>query len=151
MRRTWPKRPSQKSVRNALAFLAGETEMEPSVKRGRQKESLVNDAIAEWLALHPELLLGRNKRRLATPPGMTKPIMLGWLVDGSSDWIGYRSVLITPGHVGTRIAQFIALEAKRPDGGVASKEQEAFLQALKDAGGVAGIVTSAEDAERLVR
>ena len=150
MRVRYPKRPSQLAVRNARAFYAGETVMEQSVKRGRQKEGLTNDAIAQWLKLHPELVLGRNKRRLATPPGMKAPIMLGWLVDGSSDWIGYRTVIITPSMVGKRIAQFVAIEAKRADGGVVHPQQEQFLNALKDAGGCCGVAHDAEQAEEIV-
>lgn len=145
-----PARPSARAVRNQLVFLSGSVKMEEPVKRGRQKEGLTNDAIAEWRHLHPELLLGRNKRRLATPPGMSAPIMLGWLIDGSPDWIGYRSVLITPSMVGKRFAQFVGIESKSQDG-VVSAEQEAFLSGLKDAGGCCGVARDAQDAEELLR
>lgn len=145
-----PARPSQRAVRNQLAFLNGETDIEQPVKRGRQKEGLTNDVIAEWLALHPELVLGRNKRRLATPPGMNKPIMLGLLLEHSSDWIGYQSVLVTPSMVGRCIAQFVAIEAKSKDG-VLSTGQENFLNAVKDAGGKAGVARNAEDCETILR
>lgn len=138
-------------MRNTLAFLNGDTQLEQPVKRGRQKEGLTNDAIAEWAALKPGLLLGRNKRRLATPPGMHAPIMLGWLIDHSADWVGYRSVLVTPDLVGKRIAQFVAIEAKRPVGGVVSDGQEKFLNAVIDAGGIAGVARNAEEAEALLR
>lgn len=145
-----PTRPSQRAIRNAMAFASGGTQMEQTVKRGPQEEGLTNKAIAKWAPLHPELVLGRNKRRLATPPGMSAPIMLGWLIDGSADWIGYRSVLITPGMIGKRIAQMVAIEAKSADG-VLSADQEAFLNALKDAGGCCGVARSAEDAETIYR
>lgn len=145
-----PPRPSQLRIRNQLAFAAGETVMEVSRKTGPQKERLTNDAIAAWSRLHPELVIGRNKRRLATPPGMSAPIMLGLLLDGSSDWIGYRSVVVTPAMVGQRLAQFVALEAKT-ETGVASAEQKAFISAVNHAGGVAGVVRSADDAEELLR
>lgn len=145
-----PTRPSQRAIRNAMAFASGGTQMEQTVKRGPQEEGLTNKAIAKWAPLHPELVLGRNKRRLAAPPGMSAPIMLGWLIDGSADWIGYRSVVITPGMVGMHIAQFVAIEAKSANG-VLNGEQERFLNALKDAGGVAGIARNAEDAEELLR
>lgn len=146
-----PARPSGRSVRNQLAFLGGETVMEAPVKRGRQQEGLTNDAIAEWRHLHPDLVLERNKRRLAAPVGSQVPIMLGWGQDGASDWVGYRSLTITPAMVGKRIAQFVAIEAKRATGGVVSPAQETFLNAVKDAGGVAGVARNAEDAEGLLR
>lgn len=146
-----PSRPSQRAVRNQLAFMSGSTKLEPTVKRGRQAEGLTNDAIGEWRRLHPELALHRNKRRLATPVGGHQPIMLGWGEDGAADWIGYRALTITPGMVGQRIAQFVAIEAKRADGGVVSADQETFLNAVKDAGGVAGVARNAQDAEDLLR
>jgi hypothetical protein len=146
----YAKRVSQRDIRNALAFNAGSTEMEVAVKRGPQAEGLTNKAIAKWAPLHKELVLGRNKRRLATPPGMSAPIMLGWLVAHSPDWIGYRSVVITPSMLGKRIAQFVGLESKSKDG-VVSKEQEAFLNNLKDAGGIAAVVRDAADAEEALR
>jgi hypothetical protein len=150
MRQRYPNRPSQLAVANQIEWMSGGTNIRQTVKRGRQKEALVNDAIAAWAPLHPELVLGRNKRRLATPPGMKAPIMLGWLVDGSADWIGYRSIVVTPDMLGKRIAQFVAVEAKRPDGGVLSKEQEGFLNALKDAGGCCGVATCAQSAEAIL-
>ncbi len=146
-----PKHPSARAVRNQLAFMGGAVKVEAPVKRGRQAEGLTNDAIADWRHLHPDLVLGRNKRRLATPPGMNAPIELGWLVDGSADWIGYRRVIVTAAMVGKPIAQFVGIESKRAGGGVVSAEQETFLNALKDAGGVAGVARNAEDAEELLR
>jgi hypothetical protein len=148
----FPTRPSRKAVRNHLAFLAGETQMEQAPnggKRGKQPEGETNKAIAAWRNLKPGLVLERNKRRLATPPGMTQPIMLGWMADGSPDWIGYLPITITESMVGTRIAVFVGLEAKRGDDVAPrlSADQRAFLNALKDAGGVAGVVRNAADAE----
>lgn len=147
------KRPSRKAVRVTNAFYAGgqpDASDLKVTKTGPQKEGLTNDAIAEWAALHPELMIGRNKRRLATPVGYHKPIMLGWLVEGSADWIGYRSMVITPDLVGRRVAVFVAIEAKRADGGVVSKEQEAFLNAAKDAGAIAGVSRGPEDSEMIL-
>jgi hypothetical protein len=148
----YPKRPSRIDIRNQRAWLQSIATGEPatfeaSVKRGRQPEADTNDAIAKWRRLKPGLVLERNKKRLATPPGMTQPIMLGWLAPGSPDWVGYRPLLITPEMVGRTVAQFVGLESKRPKGGTLSADQEAFLNALKDAGGCCGVVRSAEDAD----
>src|SRR5690348_16678304 len=102
--------------------------METATKRtGPQPEGETNKAIAAWRNLKPNLLLERNKRRLATPVGSNTPIMLGWGEDGSPDWCGYLSVTITPAMLHKRIAVFVGIEAKRPDGtGRVSKEQERF-------------------------
>lgn len=132
------------------AFYAGEAPseagMRPTVKRGPQPEGDVNKEIAAWRNTKKGLVLERNKRRLATPVGYDKPIMLGWLVDGSADWIGYRPLTITADMVGKTVAQFVAIEAKSKDG-VLKDEQEKFLNAVKDAGGVAGVARSFEEAE----
>lgn len=57
---------------------------------------------------------------------------------GGSDIIG-----IVPG------GRFLAVEVKRADGRV-SKEQRNFIAAVQKAGGIAGVVRSAEDALALV-
>jgi hypothetical protein len=146
----FPTRPSQRDVRNTLEWLSGGTEMEaPTRKSGPQPEGDTNKAIAKWRALKPGLVLERNKRRLATPVGYHQPIMLGWDLPGSADWIGYRSLTITADMVGKKLAQFVAIEAKRPTGGVVSADQKTFLQAVIDAGGCAGVARNAEDAEEI--
>jgi hypothetical protein len=147
------KRTSQRANRVQTAFYAGvpadAKDLAPT-RRGPQPEGSVNKEIAAWRNTKPGLVLERNKRRLATPVGYHSPIMLGWLVDGSSDWVGYRSVVITPDMVGKKLAQFVAIEAKSKDG-VLKDEQEKFLNALKDAGGCCGVARSFEEAEALWR
>lgn len=152
MRRSWPKRPAQKAVRQqmaTIAFMTGQGEAPVPVavvRRGPQPEGLVNKAIAAWRRLRPSVFLERNKRRLATPVGYDKPIMLGYQAPGSSDWLGWESVVITPAMVGKRIAAAMGVEAKTENGRL-SAEQEAFLNRLSDDGGIAGVATSAEDCE----
>jgi hypothetical protein len=64
---------------------------------------------------------------------------------GSSDLIGWRPVTITPEMVGQTIAQFAALEVKRK-GGKPTGDQVRFIKAVQAAGGLAGVVTSADEA-----
>ena len=64
------------------------------------------------------------------------------LCNGSSDLIGWTTVTLA----GRRVAVFTALEVKRPNGGRLSVEQASFLAAVRDAGGIAAVVTSPEDA-----
>jgi len=67
------------------------------------------------------------------------------LCKGSSDLIGFRSVLVTPEMVGTRVAVFVACEVKAPDGR-ATLEQTNFLRTILDAGGIAMLVRSGDEA-----
>ncbi|MBB1074492.1 VRR-NUC domain-containing protein [Rhodoferax sp. 4810] len=74
-----------------------------------------------------------------------RPLHAG-LCKGSSDLIGLRSRVITPDDVGECIAQFVALEVKAA-GGRLSHEQVMFLDFIKNAGGIARVVRSVEDAK----
>lgn len=71
------------------------------------------------------------------------------LCQGSADLIGYRSVVVTPEMVGQRIAQFTAVEVKAATGST-TPEQEAFLRLVAEAGGVAGVARSVDDAVALI-
>ena len=72
------------------------------------------------------------------------------LCKGSSDLIGLRTLEITPGLVGQRLAQFVALEIKTARG-VASPEQRAFLALVEQLGGLAAICRSVEAAEQVLK
>ena len=71
------------------------------------------------------------------------------LCKGSSDLIGLRSVVVMPEMVGQRIAQFVALEIKAPQG-VVSPEQQAFLRLVQELGGVASVCRSIEQAQAVL-
>ena len=71
------------------------------------------------------------------------------LCPGSSDVIGWQSIEITPEMVGRRVAVFVAIEAKSPTGRP-TREQMAFVAAVRAAGGIAGVCRSSEDAEKLL-
>lgn len=64
---------------------------------------------------------------------------------GSSDLIGYHSVLVTDDMVGKRVAIFLAVEVKSPDGR-ATEAQRHFLETVEMAGGIAMLVRAPEDA-----
>lgn len=76
-----------------------------------------------------------------------RPLTAG-LCKGSSDFIGWHSVEITPDMVGRKIAVFAGLEVKT-EKGRATKEQQTFIDAVKISGGIAGVVRSAEEAGQL--
>ena len=71
------------------------------------------------------------------------------LCKGSSDGIGWVSVVITPEMVGKQLAVFTAIEAKTPTGR-ASKEQKNFIEQVSNAGGIAGIARSGIDSTKLI-
>jgi hypothetical protein len=71
------------------------------------------------------------------------------LCTGSPDLIGWRSVEITPEMVGRRVAVFVGIEVKTETGRLTA-EQAAFIVALKNAGGLADVARSAEEAHRIV-
>ena len=76
-------------------------------------------------------------------------ILRSGLCKGSSDLIGYRSVVVTPEMVGQRVAVFVALEVK--DKGRLTSEQAQFLEVVRRAGGIAAEVRSVEDARAALR
>jgi hypothetical protein len=74
-------------------------------------------------------------------------ILHAGLCEGSSDLIGWRSLIITPDMVGERIAVFAALEVKSKTGR-ATAGQKNFCDRVIQAGGLAGIVKSLDDAKK---
>lgn len=68
---------------------------------------------------------------------------------GYADLTGWRSVDVTPEMVGRRLAVFAALEVKGPRGRV-TPEQTRFLQVVSEAGGLAGVPRSVDDAGKIL-
>ena len=62
---------------------------------------------------------------------------------GLSDYVGYRTITITPEMVGNRIAVAVCLEGKSPKG-VVSAEQAHFLKVAREDGCITMIVRSAD-------
>lgn len=77
-----------------------------------------------------------------------RPFTTG-LPPGFSDLFGLVTVEITPDMVGQRVAVFTALEVKT-ERGRASPQQQAFIRAVNDNGGRAGVVRSPEDAFQVI-
>lgn len=73
-----------------------------------------------------------------------RPLHAG-LCEGSSDYIGFNSITITQEMVGARVAVFVACEVKTTTGRV-SEAQRNFIAAVKQAGGVAFVARSPEEA-----
>jgi hypothetical protein len=77
-----------------------------------------------------------------------RPFKAGLCV-GSSDLIGWKTVIITPEMVGNKIAVFTAVEVKKPTGKT-SHEQIIFMNNIQRAGGISGIATSTDDLVLLI-
>ena len=74
----------------------------------------------------------------------------GGLCEGSSDYIGLVPKIITPDMVGKKIAVFVACEVKTKRGR-ASIAQQAFITAVNEAGGIAFIARSDDEAVNAIR
>jgi len=71
------------------------------------------------------------------------------LCKGGSDIIGIRPTVITQDMVGQTVGVFLADEVKTPTGRP-TKEQLRFIEAVNNAGGIAGIARSVSDALELI-
>lgn len=78
-----------------------------------------------------------------------RPVQFG-LCKGSADLIGWTTRTITAEMVGQQVAVFTSIEVKTLTGRVRA-EQNAWLDAVLQAGGIAGIARSVADAEALLR
>lgn len=121
-------------------------EQPPKVKRTtpkRQPESHVGKANREWAATKGGVLR-KNPRGLAgyLPPGM--PVGLGFPL--ILDEVGYLPVTISPSMVGRTVAIACFIEDKTRTG-VVAEHQQAAIDALRDAGAIAGVSRGVEDSE----
>ena len=73
-----------------------------------------------------------------------RPVTFG-LCKGSADLIGWRTVTVTPEMVGQQIAVFTSIEVKAATGRI-RPEQQQWLNAVRAAGGIAGIARSVGEA-----
>ena len=76
-----------------------------------------------------------------------RPVTFG-LCKGSADLIGWRTITVTPEMVGQQVAVFLSIEVKTATGRL-RPEQQQWLDAVQAAGGIADVVRSVEDAQRL--
>ena len=91
--------------------------------------------------------LFRNNIGLAKYPDGSR-VKYG-LCPGSADLIGWRSMTVTPDMVGRKVAVFMAVETKAARGRVTAG-QENFIDRVREAGGIAGVVRSEEEARGLI-
>lgn len=119
---------------------------------GRSDELAVQNDIQLALDRGPVRLLRNNVGGLKDATGRFVAYGLGshgnQVLKGPSDLIGWRTITITPDMVGQRVAVFTAIEVK--DRGRATPEQQAFIAMVQQAGGLAGIARSVDDARSIL-
>jgi len=111
-------------------------------------ETTLQQQIRIALGTNPDARIFRNQVGSLPDPRTGRLVTFG-LARGSADLIGWRTVTITPAMVGTRLAVFTSIEVKTPTGRV-RPEQQAWLEAVTHAGGLAGIARSVTDVQALL-
>lgn len=86
----------------------------------------------------------RNHTGALRDPRTGQMVRFG-LAPGSPDLVGWKSVVVTEGMVGQRLAVFCGLEVKIP-GGRVREDQVNFLDRLREAGGIAAVARSEDEA-----
>ena len=111
-------------------------------------EAGVQQAIRLALGSSPGVKVFRNNVGAYKDPRSGRVIRYG-LMTGSADLIGWRTVVITPDMVGTRIAQFVSVEVKAPKG-VVRPEQQTWADNVRKGGGIAVVARSVDDVKFLL-
>lgn len=139
----YTRRHSQRAIQNHLTFLGGGTDIKQARKRGKQKESLVNDAGKAWAKLKGGELRRNRQGLVEIRSGVKVPMGLG---TGTLDLVGPIPMRITPAMVGRTIAVYAELEAKTDEGVVAPHQQER-VERLRDLGAISGVFRNVADCE----
>lgn len=121
--------------------------MPAAARKPIPSESEVNKEILQISQARKDIRLWRNNRGMAKIHGHR--VRYGVGPNGAADWLGYRVVFITEEMVGTRIAQFLAVEAKR-QGEAPEEEQQRFIDSVNADGGCAGVATCGEQAMQVM-
>jgi hypothetical protein len=111
-------------------------------------ETILQQQIRLAIGTNPDARIFRNQVGSLPDPRTGRLVTFG-LARGSADLIGWRTITITPEMVGTRLAVFTSIEVKTPTGRI-RPEQQAWLDAVHHAGGIAGIARSVTDAQLLL-
>ena len=111
-------------------------------------ETNIQQRIRLALGTREDVRLFRNQVGQLPDPRTGRPVQFG-LAKGSADLVGWKTVTITPDMVGQEVAVFTSLEIKTPKGR-ATAYQQAWMNCVERAGGIAGIARSVEDAVQIL-
>ena len=111
-------------------------------------ETKIQQEIRLGLGTRDDVRLFRNQVGQLPDPRTGRPVQFG-LARGSADLVGWKTIEVTPDMVGQRLAVFTSIEVKTPNGRP-TQYQKAWLRAVDNAGGIAGIARSVDDALRIV-
>ncbi len=112
----------------------------------KSEQAIMNDILLE-LAGCGVLLFRNNTGALKDERG--RLVRFGLAV-GGSDLIGITPVTVTQDMVGKKLAVFTAIEVKARRG-VATSRQLAFIERIRELGGLAGVARSVEDALKIIK
>jgi hypothetical protein len=130
---------------SAATVPAGRT---ASITRVPNAETDIQQRIRLAFGTRSNLRLFRNNTGTLPDPRTGRPVQFG-LARGSADLIGWRTITITPEMVGQRVAVFTSIEVKTTSGHL-TPAQQAWLGAVRTAGGIAGVARSVRDAEEIL-
>lgn len=105
------------------------------MKRNRTPEAIVLEAVMRYVRVNPRVAWAR---RINTGAARLKGFHVRFGFEGCSDIIGQL-----------KDGRFLALECKAEKGYV-TKEQQEFIDRVNRHGGLAGVVRSIDEAERLL-
>ncbi len=111
-------------------------------------ETKIQQEIRLGLGTREDVRLFRNQVGQLPDPRTGRPVQFG-LAKGSADLVGWKTVTITPDMVGQEVAVFTSIEVKTAKGR-ATQYQQAWMDCVEKAGGIAGIARSTEDAVEIV-
>jgi hypothetical protein len=71
------------------------------------------------------------------------------LGNGTSDYIGGKSIIVTPDMVGKKLMVFMAVEGKRYKKDAPDYNQERFINAIREMGGISFLINAEEELEAI--